>query len=107
MPVVAVRAKLARERTTRCGLGKKIEDIKTISQNILGNRLVTLQTSAEGKVVNKVFIAEDMYYPGDSEPKEFYMSILLDRGRSKNVIMYSPEGGMNIEEVAKNAATHL
>lgn len=82
-------------------LAKKIEDVQTISQNILGNRLVTLQTSAEGKAVNKVFIAEDMYYPGDSEPKEFYMSILLDRGRSKNVIMYSPEGGMNIEEVAE------
>lgn len=83
-------------------LAKKLEDVETIAKNILGNRLVTLQTSAEGKTVNKIFVAEDTYYPGDSEPKEFYMSILLDRATSKNVIVYSPEGGMNIEEVAEN-----
>ena len=82
-------------------LAKKIEDVETIARNIVGNRLVTLQTSAEGKTVNKIFVAEDTYYPGDSEPKEFYMGILLDRGKGKNVIMYSPEGGMNIEEVAE------
>lgn len=95
------KGKIAGTEQRGVALAKKIEDVETISKNILGNRLITLQTSAEGKTVNKVFIAEDMYYPGESEPKEFYMSILLDRGRGKNVIMYSPEGGMNIEEVAE------
>lgn len=95
------KGKIAGTEQRGVALAKKIEDVQSISQNILGNKLITLQTSAEGKTVNKVFIAEDMYYPGDSEPKEFYMSILLDRGRGKNVIMYSPEGGMNIEEVAE------
>ena len=95
------KGKIAGTEQRGVALAKKIEDVQTISQNILGNKLITLQTSAEGKTVNKVFVAEDMYYPGESDPKEFYMSILLDRGRSKNVIMYSPEGGMNIEEVAE------
>lgn len=95
------KGKIAGTEQRGVALAKKIEDVQTIAQNILGNKLVTLQTSAEGKTVNKIFIAEDMYYPGNSEPKEFYMSILLDRGKSKNVIMYSPEGGMNIEEVAE------
>lgn len=95
------KGKIAGTEQRGVALAKKIEDVETISKNILGNKLITLQTSAEGKTVSKVFVAEDMYYPGDTEPKEFYMSILLDRGRSKNVIMYSPEGGMNIEEVAE------
>jgi succinyl-CoA synthetase beta subunit len=82
-------------------LAKTLDDVRNIASNILGNRLVTLQTSAEGKVVNKVFIGEDAYYPGESDIREFYMSILLDRSSGKNIIMYSPEGGMNIEEVAE------
>lgn len=68
----------------------------------MGGHLVTLQTKKEGKLVNKVFIAEDMYYPGASEPKEFYMSILLDRAIGRPVIVYSQDGGMNIEDVAHN-----
>ena len=72
-------------------------------KNILGGTLVTEQTGSEGKVVNKVLIAEDVYYPGDSEPKEFYMSILLDRAKGCNVIMASTEGGMDIEEVAESS----
>lgn len=95
------KGKIAGTEQRGVALAKKIEDVQTIAQNILGNKLITLQTSAEGKTVNKIFIAEDTYYPGNSEPKEFYMSILLDRGKGKNVIMYSPEGGMNIEEVAE------
>jgi succinyl-CoA synthetase beta subunit len=63
---------------------------------------VTLQTKAEGKKVSKVFIAEDVYAPGASEPREFYMSVLLDRSLGRNVIVYSPDGGMNIEDVAHN-----
>jgi len=61
---------------------------------------VTLQTGEAGKVVNKILLAQDMYYDGPSERREFYLSILLDRSKGQNVIMYSTEGGMNIEEVA-------
>jgi succinyl-CoA synthetase beta subunit len=82
-------------------LVKSAEDTKTAASNLLRNVLVTHQTGPEGKVVNKVLIAEDVYYPGDSEPKEFYISILLDRTKSCNVIMASTEGGMDIEEVAE------
>ncbi|MDP1814492.1 MAG: ADP-forming succinate--CoA ligase subunit beta [Leadbetterella sp.] len=83
-------------------LAKSADDVKTIATNLLGNTLVTIQTGSEGKVVNKILIAEDVYYPGDSEPKELYVSILLDRGRACNVIMASTEGGMDIEEVAEH-----
>jgi succinyl-CoA synthetase beta subunit len=81
-------------------LAKSVEDVRTISKNILGKVLVTHQTGEEGKRVNKVLIAEDVYYPGPSEPKEYYLSILLDRAKNCNVIMASTEGGMDIEEVA-------
>lgn len=84
-------------------LAKSEEDVQTISTNLLGNVLVTHQTGPEGKTVNKVLIAEDAYYPGDSEPKEYYMSILLDRAKGCNVIMASTEGGMDIEEVAEHS----
>jgi succinyl-CoA synthetase beta subunit len=83
-------------------LAKSADDVKTIATNLLGNTLVTIQTGDEGKVVNKILIAEDVYYPGDSELKELYVSILLDRGRACNVIMASTEGGMDIEEVAEH-----
>jgi succinyl-CoA synthetase beta subunit len=82
-------------------LAKSVDDVRTISKNILGKILVTHQTGAEGKLVKKVLIAEDVYYPGPSEPKEYYLSILLDRGLNRNVIMASTEGGMDIEEVAE------
>jgi len=81
-------------------VGKNLEDIVDFSKKILGGTLVTLQTGPTGKVVNKVLVAQDMYYDGPSERKEFYLSILLDRTKGQNVIMYSTEGGMNIEEVA-------
>lgn len=64
--------------------------------------MITPQTSAEGKKVHQVLIAEDVYYPGPSETSEFYVSVLLDRAKGKNMIMYSTEGGMDIEEVAEN-----
>jgi succinyl-CoA synthetase beta subunit len=83
-------------------LAKSADDVKTIATNLIGNTLVTIQTGDEGKVVNKILIAEDVYYPGASEPKELYVSILLDRGRACNVIMASTEGGMDIEEVAEH-----
>lgn len=83
-------------------VGKNIEDIADFAKKILGGTLVTLQTGPAGKVVNKVLVAQDMYYDGVSDRKEFYLSILLDRTKGQNVIMYSTEGGMNIEEVAHN-----
>lgn len=81
-------------------LAKSIDEVFEKAKAILGGTLVTHQTGPAGKRVNKVLIAEDVYYPGESEPKEYYMSILLDRSKSKPVIMASTEGGMNIEDVA-------
>ncbi|SDE32447.1 ADP-forming succinate--CoA ligase subunit beta [Riemerella columbipharyngis] len=78
-----------------------MEKLEENAKNIIGMQLVTPQTSAEGKKVNSVLIAEDMYYPGDSEPKEYYVSVLLDRAKGKNMIVYSTEGGMDIEHVAE------
>lgn len=83
-------------------LAKSVDDVKQISRNLIGGNLITIQTGAQGKKVNKVLIAEDVYYPGESEIKEFYFSILLDRAKECNVIMYSTEGGMDIEEVAEH-----
>ena len=81
-------------------VAKSLEDVKTISQNILGGTLVTVQTGEAGKLVNKILVAQDVYYDGTEPVKEFYLSILMDRFKGKNVIMYSTEGGMNIEDVA-------
>lgn len=82
-------------------LAKSLDDVKTISENILGNVLVTLQTGEAGKQVSKVLVAQDVYYPGESDHKEFYMSVLLNRQTGRNMIMYSTEGGMDIEKVAE------
>ena len=84
-------------------LAKSREEVKDISKQIVGMQLVTPQTGAEGKRVHKVLIAEDVYYPGQNEPKEYYLSVLLDRAKGCNVIMASTEGGMEIEEVAKHS----
>ena len=82
-------------------LAKNLNELENVVSDILGMYLVTPQTSKEGKLVNKVLITEDVYYPGDSEPEEFYISILLNRKTGKNMIMYSSEGGMDIESVAE------
>lgn len=82
-------------------LAKSIEEVKKIAGEIIGMNLVTPQTSAEGKKVHQVLVAEDVYYPGDSEPEEYYMSVLLNRANGRNMIMYSTEGGMDIETVAE------
>jgi succinyl-CoA synthetase beta subunit len=73
-----------------------------IAENILGGTLVTIQTGPEGKLVSKVLVAQDVYYEGPNPVKEFYLAVLLDRSSCMNVIMYSTEGGMNIEDVAHN-----
>jgi succinyl-CoA synthetase beta subunit len=94
------KGKIAGTEQRGVAVGKNAEDIKNIAQNILGGTLVTIQTGPSGKVVNKVLVAQDVYYEGPNPVKEFYLSILLDRTRGRNVIMYSTEGGMNIEDVA-------
>lgn len=82
-------------------LAKGLDKVHDIAKGILGGHLVTKQTKAEGKVVNKVLIAQDVYYPGEAQPEEFYMSVLMNRETGRNIIMYSPEGGMDIEAVAE------
>ncbi len=82
-------------------LAKSLAEIETISESMIGMMLKTPQTSAEGKKVHQVLVAEDVYYPGENEPDEYYMSVLLNRATGKNMIMYSTEGGMDIEAVAE------
>jgi succinyl-CoA synthetase beta subunit len=82
-------------------LAKNLDEVKSIANDIIGMNLITPQTSAEGKKVHQVLVAEDVYYPGDSEPEEYYISVLLNRVTGKNMIMYSTEGGMDIETVAE------
>ena len=83
-------------------LAKGIDKVEETVKGILGGHLETAQTNGVGKMVNKVLIAEDVYYPGESETNEFYMSVLLDREQGRNVIVYSTEGGMDIEHVAEH-----
>ncbi len=82
-------------------LAKNLGEVESISQDIIGMMLITPQTPPEGKKVHQVLVAEDVYYPGDNEPEEYYMSVLLNRATGKNMIMYSTEGGMDIETVAE------
>ncbi len=82
-------------------IAKSLEDVKSYADQILGMQLVTPQTSKEGKLVRQILVQDDIYYPGDFEIKEFYMSMLLNRQIGRNVIMYSPRGGMDIEAVAE------
>jgi len=87
-------------------LAKSLDEVKSISNDIIEMDLVTPQTSAEGKRVHQVLVAQDVYYPGESETEEFYVSVLLNRATGRNMIMYSTEGGMDIEAVAE-ATPHL
>ncbi|MFC2097404.1 ADP-forming succinate--CoA ligase subunit beta [Bacteroidota bacterium] len=82
-------------------VARSLDEVKEHAGNILGMQLITPQTGPEGKKVRKVLIAENVLYPGDSEPKEYYMGVLLDRAKGRNIVMYSPEGGMDIESVAE------
>ncbi len=88
-------------------LAKGLDKVEGIVKGILGGTLVTAQTTEAGKKVNQVLIAQDVYYPGDSEPEEYYMSVLLDRQRGRNVIVYSPDGGMDIEDVAEKTPERI
>ena len=82
-------------------IAKSLEEVKKIASEILGMKLITPQTPPEGKLVRKILIAEDVYYDGESERAEFYISVLLNRSTSKNMIIYSTEGGVDIETVAE------
>ena len=81
-------------------LARSLEEVKTIADQIIGMQLVTHQTGPKGKLVSKVLIAQDVYYPGESETSEYYMGVLLNRETGRNIIMYSTEGGVDIETVA-------
>ena len=83
-------------------VGKSLEDITAFATGILGGTLVTIQTGPAGKKVHKILVAQDVYYEGPNPTKELYLSILLDRTSGQNVVMYSTEGGMDIEDVAHN-----
>lgn len=96
------KGKIAGKEQRGVAVGKNAEAVKEIAQNIIGGTLVTIQTGPSGKMVNKVLVAQDVYYEGLNPVKEFYLSILLDRAKGQNVMMYSTEGGMDIEQVAHN-----
>lgn len=81
-------------------IAKSPAEVADVASRMLGMTLVTHQTGPAGKIVHKVLVAQDVYYKGESDIREFYMSILLDRKKARYVIMYSTEGGMDIEEVA-------
>ena len=81
-------------------VAKSADEVNSIGSNLLGGTLVTIQTGEAGKRVNRILVAQDVYYPGPNPTKEFYLSILLDRAKAQNVVMYSTEGGVNIEDVA-------
>ncbi len=82
-------------------VARSIEEVREAADAILGMRLVTPQTTAHGKLVRKVYVEQNIYYPGPSEPSELYMSVLLNRQRGHTILMYSPRGGMDIEKVAE------
>src|SRR3954465_2119123 len=83
-------------------LAKNLDEVREKATSIIGMQLITPQTGPKGKKVNKVLIAQDVYYPGANPTKEFYMSVLLDRAKGRNTIIYSTEGGMDIEHVAEH-----
>jgi len=82
-------------------VAKTIEEVRQVAAQIIGMKLVTPQTSAEGKLVRKVYVEQNIFYPGPTEPAEIYMSVLLNRQRGHTILMYSPRGGMDIEKVAE------
>ena len=88
-------------------LAKSLDQVKEIAGNIIGMNLITPQTSKEGKLVSKVLVGQDVYYPGDNEPEEYYMSVMMDRSKGRNIIMYSPDGGMDIEAVAEKTPERI
>jgi len=88
-------------------IASSLEEVEAYTEQILGMQLVTPQTGPEGKLVRKVLIEQNIFYPGESEPQEFYMSVMLNRDESRNMFVYSQRGGMNIEEVAEETPEEI
>ncbi len=88
-------------------IAKSLDEVKDYADNILGMMLVTPQTKKEGKLVRKIIVEQNIYYPGPENVEEYYMSILLNRDLGRNMVMYSPRGGMNIEEVAEETPEEI
>ncbi len=110
IPVWAVKAQVhagGRGKGGGVKIARSLEEVASHAASILNMRLVTPQTSSRGKLVRKVLVEQGIYYPGESEPAEFYMSMLLDRETSRNMIVYSPRGGINIEEVAEETPDQI
>ena len=88
-------------------IAKTLEEVLNYADAIIGMQLITPQTGPEGKKVRKVLVEQNIYYKGESDIREFYLSILLNRQTGRNMILYSPKGGMNIEEVAEHSPEAL
>jgi succinyl-CoA synthetase beta subunit len=88
-------------------VAKTIEEVRTYAGQIIGMQLVTPQTSAQGKKVRKVLVEQNIFYPGVTEPAEFYLSVLLNRQKGHTILMYSPRGGMEIEKVAEETPEQI
>jgi succinyl-CoA synthetase beta subunit len=88
-------------------IAKSLDEVKQYADDIIGMMLVTPQTKKEGKLVRKVLIEQNIYYSGPEEVEEYYMSILLNRDQGRNMVMYSPRGGMNIEQVAEETPDEI
>lgn len=82
-------------------IAKNLEEVKFYADQILGMNLVTPQTGTKGKKVRKIYVEQNIFYPGPSEPAEIYLSVLLNRQKGHIILMYSPRGGMDIEKVAE------
>ncbi|WP_110493440.1 ADP-forming succinate--CoA ligase subunit beta [Candidatus Karelsulcia muelleri] len=81
-------------------IANSIKDVYKKASNIIGKKLVTNQTNKKGKMVKKVIISEEVYTTGKN--KEYYLSIFYDRNRYKNILIYSKEGGIEIESKKKS-----
>ena len=88
-------------------IAKTIAEVEQYAGDILGMMLITPQTKAEGKLVRRILIEQNIYYAGTSDIREIYMSVLLNRATGRNMIMYSPRGGMDIEHVAEETPEQI
>jgi succinyl-CoA synthetase beta subunit len=88
-------------------LAKNLDEVREKAEAIIGMNLVTKQTGEQGKKVHMVLVCQDVFYPGESEPAEYYMGVLLNRSTGRSIVMYSPDGGMDIEEVAENSPERI
>lgn len=84
-------------------IARKVDEVRLFVNKLLGTNLVTSQTDSSGKPVTKILIEQNIYYEGTEQIEEFYVSCMFDRQSKKHVIIYSPNGGMDIEEIARQA----